>query len=225
MGIWTIFCWVDLSLCSVQFSYSVQSWLCNHMDCSKPGLPVHHQLLQLTQTHVHWCHPTISSSVVPSPPAFNLSQHQGLFKWVSFSHQVAKVLDFQLQHQSFQWIFRTDLLWDGLVGSPCSPRDFQESSPTLQFKSISSLALRFLYSQILTSIHDYWKNHSFDYVCQSFIVGKVMSLLFNMLSRFVTAFLPRSKRLLILWLQSPSAVIVKMKMKVAQSYLTLCDPI
>ena len=57
-----------------------------------------------------WCHPTISSSVVPSPPAFNLSQFQGLFKWVSSSYQVAKVLEFQLQHQSFQWIFRTDFL-------------------------------------------------------------------------------------------------------------------
>ena len=57
-----------------------------------------------------WCHPTISSSSTPSPPAFNLSQHQGLFKWVSSSYQVAKVLEFQLQHQSFQWIFRTDFL-------------------------------------------------------------------------------------------------------------------
>ena len=98
----------------------------------------------------------------PSPPAFNLSQHQGLFKWVSSSHQTAKVLEFQLQHQSFQWIFRTDFLQDGLVGSPCSPRDSQESSPTSQFKSINSSVLNFLYSPTLTSIHDYWKNHSLD---------------------------------------------------------------
>ena len=70
-----------------------------------------------------------------SPPAFNLSQHQGLFKWISSSHQVAKVLEFQLQHQSFQWIFRTDFLYDRLVGSPCSPRDSQKSSPTPQFKA------------------------------------------------------------------------------------------
>ena len=103
-----------------------------------------------------WCHPTISSS-----PAFNLSQHQGLFKWVSSSHQVAKDLEFQLQHQTFQWTLRTDL-WDGLVGSPCSPRDSQESSPTPQFKSINSSALSFLYSPTLASIHDYWKNHSLD---------------------------------------------------------------
>ena len=93
-----------------------------------------------------WCHPTISSSVSPSLPIFNLSQHQGLFEGVTSSHQVAKVLEFQLQHQSFQWIFRTDLLYDGLVQSPSSPRDSQESSPTPQFKSINSLALSFLYS-------------------------------------------------------------------------------
>ena len=98
----------------------------------------------------------------PSPPALNLSQHQGLFRWVSSSYQVAKVLEFQLQHQSFQWTLRTNLLSDGLVGSPCSPRDSQESSPTPHFKSINSLALSFPYSPALTSIHDYWKNHSFD---------------------------------------------------------------
>ena len=91
----------------------------------------------------------------PSPPVFNLSQHQGLFKRVSSSHEVAKVLEFQLQHQSFQWTPRTDLLQDGLVGSPCSPRDSQESSPTPQFKSINSSVLSFLYSPSLTSIYDY----------------------------------------------------------------------
>ena len=86
---------------------------CDPMDCSMPGHPVHHQLLQYTQIHVHWVgdamqpsHPLSS----PSPPAFNLSQHQGLFKWVSSLHQVAKVLEFQLQHQSFQWILGTDFL-------------------------------------------------------------------------------------------------------------------
>ena len=87
--------------------------LYDHMDCSTPGLPVHHQLPEFTQTHVHWVGDAIQPSpplLSPSPPAFNLSQHQGLFKWVSSSHQVAKVLEFQLQHQSFQWIFRTDFL-------------------------------------------------------------------------------------------------------------------
>ena len=113
------------------------------------GLPVHHQLLELAQTHVHQVGDAIQPShplSSPSPPAFNLSQHQGLFQWVSCLHQVAKILEFQLQHQSFQWTPRADLLQNGLVGSPCSPRDSQESSPTPQFKSINSLALLFLYS-------------------------------------------------------------------------------
>ena len=121
------------------------------MDCSTLGLPVHHQLPEFTQTHAHWVGDAIQPShplSSPSPPAFNLSQHQGLYRQVSPSHQVAKVLEFQLQHQSFQWIFKTDFLKDGLVGSPCSPRDSQESSPTPQFKSINSLVLSFLYSQI-----------------------------------------------------------------------------
>ena len=149
-------------LSSVARSYPI---LCDPMDCSTPGLPVHHQLLEFTQTHVHGVGDAIQPSYPlssPSPPALNLSEHQGLFKWVSSSHQLAKVLEFQLQHQSFQWTLRTDFLWDGLVGSPCSPRDSQESSPTPQFKSINSSALSFLYSPTLTSIHDYWKNHSLD---------------------------------------------------------------
>ena len=130
-----------------------------------PGFPVHHQLTQLTQTHVHQVGDAIQPShplSSPSPPAFNLSQHQGLFQWVSSSHQVAKVLEFQLQHWSFQWIFRTDFLEDWLVWSPCSPRDSQESSPTPQLNSINSSALSLLYGPILTSIQDYWKNHSFE---------------------------------------------------------------
>ena len=73
-----------------------------------------------------------------------------------------KVLEFQLQHQSFQWIFRTDFLQDGLVGSPCHSRASQESSPTPQFKTINSLACSFLYSSTLTPLHDYWENHSLD---------------------------------------------------------------
>ena len=115
-----------------------------HMDCSTPGLPVHHQLPEFTQTYVHWVGDAIQPSYLlsfPSPLAFNLSQHESPFQWVSSSHQVAKVLEFQLQHQSFQWTFRTDFLLDGLVGSPCSPRDSPESSPTPQFKSINSSAL------------------------------------------------------------------------------------
>ena len=85
----------------------------------------------------------------PSPPAFNLSQHQGIFQWVSSLHQVAKVLEFQLQHQSFQSISRTDFLYDWLVGSPCSPRDSQESSPKPQFKASILQWLSFLYGPTL----------------------------------------------------------------------------
>ena len=154
-----------LGISSVQFSRSVCSTLCDPTDCSTSGFPVHHQLPEFTQTHVH----RVADAIQPSdplsstsPPAFNLSQHQGLFQRVSSSYQVAKVLGFQLQHQSSQCIFRTDFLQDGLVGSPCSSRDSQASSPTPQFKSINSSVLSFLYSSTLTSIHDYWINYSFD---------------------------------------------------------------
>ena len=85
----------------------------NLMDCSMPGLPVHQQLPEFTQTHVHWVSDAIQPShplLAPSPSAFNLSQHQSLFQWVSSLHQVAKLLEFQLQHQSFQWTPKTDLL-------------------------------------------------------------------------------------------------------------------
>ena len=87
--------------------------LCEPMNRSPPGLPVHHQLTEFTQTHVHWVGDAIQPShplSSPSPPAFNLSQHQGLFKWVNSLHQVAKILAFQLQHQSLQWTPRTDFL-------------------------------------------------------------------------------------------------------------------
>ena len=99
----------------VQFSSVAQSCPtpCDPMDCSTPGLPGHHQLPELTQIHVYWVGDAIQPShplSSPSPLAFSLSQHQGLFRWVSSSHQVAKVLEFQLQHQSFQWIFSTDFL-------------------------------------------------------------------------------------------------------------------
>ena len=98
----------------LQFISVVQSRpaLCNPMNRSTPGLPVHHQLLEFTQTHAHWVSDVIQPShpLLSPSPSLNLSQHRGLCKWVSSSHQVAKVLEFQLQHQSFQWIFRTDFL-------------------------------------------------------------------------------------------------------------------
>ena len=151
----------------IQFSSVTQSCLtlCDTMNCSMPGLPVCHQFPEFTQTHVHWVGDAIQPShplSSTSPSALNLSQNQGLSKWISCLHQVAKVLEFQLQHQSFQWTPRTDLLLDGLVGPPWNPKDSQESSPTPQFKSINSLVLSFLYSPTLTSIYDHWENHSLD---------------------------------------------------------------
>ena len=153
------------SVHSVQFSSVVHSCptLFNPMNHSTPGIPVHHQLPEFPQTHVHWVGDAIQPShplSSPSPPALNPSQHQSLFQWVNSSHEVAKVLEFQLRHQSFQRTPGTNLQ-NGLVGSPCSPRDSQESSPTPQFKSINSSALS-LHSPTLTSIHDHWKNHSLD---------------------------------------------------------------
>ena len=109
-----------------------------------------------------WCHPTISSSVIsfsPCPQSFPAS---GCFQMSQLFTSVAKVLEFQLRHQYFQWTPRTDLLWDGLVGTSCSLRNSQESSPIPQFKSISSSDVSFLYIPTLTITHEYWKNLSFD---------------------------------------------------------------
>ena len=151
---------------SVQFSSLAQSYptLCDPMDCSTPGFPVHH-LLELTQTHAisWWCLSIISSSVVPFSSHFNLSQHHGLFQGVSSSHQVAKVLEFHFSispsnEYSGQISFRMD--WLNLLAVQGTLKSF----PKPQFKSISSSVLSFLYSLTLTSIHDYWKNHSFDYI-------------------------------------------------------------
>ena len=110
-----LYCIVSDWLISVWSSVQLLSHvcLCDPMDCSTPGFPAQHQVLELGQTHIHRVGDAFQSShplSSPSSPTFNLSQHQGLFKWVSSSHQVAKQLEFQLQHQSFQWIFRTAIL-------------------------------------------------------------------------------------------------------------------
>ena len=110
----------------------------------------------MPSNHVILCCPLLLlPSVFPSIRVF--------FQWVSSLHQVAKILEFQFQHQPFQWIFRVDFHQDWLIWSPCSPRDSEESSPALQLESINSSALSLLYGPTVTSIHDHWKNHSFEY--------------------------------------------------------------
>ena len=135
---------VAVTSLSVQFSRSVVS------ESLRPHGLQHARPLCPSPTLGVYPNACLSS---PSPPTFNPSQ--GLFKWVSPSHQVVKVLEFQLQYQSFQWTLRTDFLQNRLVGSPCSPRDSQDSSPTPQLKSINSSALSFLYSSTRISIHDH----------------------------------------------------------------------
>ena len=154
-----------MEISSVQFSRSVVSDSLRPYESQHARPPVHHHLTEFIQTHAHRVHDAIQPShprSFPSAPAPNSFQHQSLFQWVNSSHEVAKVLEFQLEHHSFQRNPRADLLQNGLVGPPCSPRDSQESSSTPQFKSINSSALSFLHSPTLTSIHDYQKNHSCD---------------------------------------------------------------
>ena len=126
--------------------------------CPSPTPGVHSN----SRPSSRWYHPAISSSVVPFSSCPQSAQHQSLFQWVNSSHEVAKVLEFQLYHHSFQRNPRADLLQNRVVGSACSARDSQESSPAPQFKSINSSVLIFLYSPALTSIQNYWKNHSLD---------------------------------------------------------------
>ena len=173
------------------------------MDYSTPSLPVHNQLPEFTQTHVYWVTDDIQPShplLSPSPPAFNLSQHQGLFKWVNSSHQVAKILEFQLQHQSFQWIY------SGLISFRMDWLGFLAVQGTLKslLQHHSSKASIFRRSAFFTVqlSHPYMTTGKTIALTRQTFVGKVMSLLLNMLSRFVITFLPRSKHLLISWLQS-----------------------
>ena len=177
------------------------------MDCSTPGLPVHQQLPESTQTHAHWANNAIQLShplSSPSPPAFNLSIRV-------FLNESALPI-----RRSKYWRFSFSISpsdeYSGLIPFRIDCFDLlaiqgtQESSTAPQFKGIDSLAFSLLYGPTLTSVHDYWKNQSFDY--RDF-VSKMMSLLFNMLFSFVIAFLSRSKRLLISWLQSMSVVILE----------------
>ena len=129
------------------------------------GFPVHHQLQELAQTHVHWVSDDIQQSHPLSSPA------SGSFPVSQFFASGGQILELQLQHQSFQWIFKVDFLKDWLVWSPCCPRDSQESSPAPQFKSINSTALSLLYGPTLTSIPDsFLTQNSGSRNTQSFLV-------------------------------------------------------
>ena len=142
--------------------------------------------IELISNHLILCCPfLLLSSIFPS------MRDEGLFQWVGSSHQVAEVLKLQLQHQSFQWIFRVNFLSDWLVWAPCSPRDCEESSPTSPFESIGFLMLSLLYGPNLIS-HSYMTTGKTIALTIQTFVGKVKSLFFNMLSKFVIAFLPRS---------------------------------
>ena len=149
---------------------------CDPMDWD---FPVLHYLLEFAQTHVHWVDDAIQPShpLLPcSTPALNLFQHQGLFQWVSSSHQMAKVLELQLQHQPYQWIFELISFRMDWFDLHAVQGTFQ-SSPAPHFENFNSLALSLLYGPTLTSIHDCWKNHSFDYTdfyWQIDVIGKLM---------------------------------------------------
>ena len=182
---------------SVLFSSFAHSCptLCNPMDCSTLGLPVHHQLLEFTQTHPHWVgdamqpsHPVLS----PSPPTFNLSQHQGLFQWVCSSHQVAKALEFQFNISSSNE-------HSGLISFRMDWLDLFEVQETLKslLQHHSSKASILLCSAffIVQLSHPYVTIGKTIALTRWTFVGKVMPLLFNMLSRLVVAFLQRSKHL------------------------------
>ena len=179
------------------------------MDCGTPDFPIHHQLPELTQIHVSW---VSDATQLSHPLSFPLSSHlqcfpeSGYFPMSQFFASGGQNIGVSASTSLLPMNIQDWFPLDGLVGSPCSPRDSQKSSPTPQFKSINSSALNILYGQILTSIHDYWKTTA---LTRQTFAGKVMSLLFNMLSRVVITSLLRSQCLLISWLQSPSAMILE----------------
>ena len=149
-----------------QFSSVTQSCptICDPMNCSTPGLPVHHQHSEFTQTHVHRVSDAIQPShplSSPSTPAPKPSQHQS-FPMSQLFTRGGQNIGVSALTSVLTMTPRIDLLQNGLVGSPCSPRDSQESSPTPQFKSINCSVLSFLHSSTLTFIHDHRKNHSLD---------------------------------------------------------------
>ena len=207
----TSWCQRTSFLRNVQFSLVTQSCptLCNPMDCSMPGLPVHHQLLEFTQTHVHWVRNAIQPShplLFPSPPAFNLSHHQGLFQWVSSLLRWPK-------YWSFSFSISPSNEYLGLISFRMDWLDLLAVQGTLksllQHHSLKASILWHSAFFMVQLSHPYMTTGKTIALTIQNFVGKVMSLLFDMLSRFLKAVLPRSKSLLISWPQSPSAVILE----------------
>ena len=173
---------------TVQFSCSVMLPLCNSMDCSMPGLPVHHQLPEFTQTHVHWVGDAIQPShplLSHSPPAFNLSQHQGLF--ASGGQSI----------WSFAFSISPSNEYSGLISFRMDWVDLPAVQGTLksllQYHSSKASILQRSAFFIVQFSHPYMTTGKTIYLTRWTFVGKVMSLIFNMLSRLVIAFLPRCK--------------------------------
>ena len=192
------------------------------MDCSMPGLPVQHQLPEFTQTHVHWFGDAIQPShplLSPSPLALNLSQHQGLFKWVSSSHHGQRIgvsaSTSVLPMNTQDW---SPLGWTGWISLKSNGLSSSSKASILQCSTFFIVQLS----------HPYMTTGKTIALTRWTLVGKVMSLLFNMLSMLVITFLPSSKHLLISWLQSPSAVILeppKIKNDTVDSLLFNCDSV
>ena len=183
---------------------------CEPKDCSMPGFPVLHHFPPGVCSHScplsWWCYLAISSSATLF--SFCLSQHQGLFQWVHFLHHVAKVSELQLQHQSFQWMLSVVFLridWFDLSAVQGILRS------VLQHHNSKASILQHSAFFMVQLLQPYMTTGKTIALTIWTFVSKVMSLLFNTLSRFVIALLARSKRLLILWLQSASTVILELK--------------
>ena len=155
--------------------------LWSSMDCSKPGFLVHRQLPELAQTHVHQVGNSTQGYPLSfaSPPALSLYQHQGLFQWVSSSHQVARVLELQLRHQSFQWIFRADFLYDGLISFGMLSLQSKGLSSFFPHHSSKALLLWCSASFTVQLSHPYMTTGETIALTRWTFVGRVMSLLFN----------------------------------------------
>ena len=186
---------------------------------SVPGFPVLHYLPKFVSPLRQWCHP-LSHPLLPSSFAFSLSQHQGLFQWVSSSHQVAKVLEFQLQHQPSNE-------YSGLIFFRIDWFDFLAVQWTLegllQHHNSKALILQCSAFFVVQLSHLYMATGKTIVLTRRIFIGEVMSFLFNMLSKFVIAFLSRNEHLLISWLQSSSAVILEPK-KIKSVTVSIVSP-